>query len=227
MLIVLSPAKTLDYSFSEKKLDFSVPHFLPKSKNLISTMKKLNKSELSSLMGVSDKISALNHDRFQNWSQATKPSAQAKQAGLVFKGDVYQGLEFEKLSKQDINFAQKHLRILSWLYGVLKPLDIISKKSFENAMVLITALGGSTNAVLHLLAIAHTAKINFALDDFQRISDSTPYLADLKPSGKYLMEDLHKIGGTSGVIKYLIKENLMCIFKKYSLTTSLTYHAVF
>ena len=76
-------------------------------------------------------------------------------------------------------------------------------------MVLITALGGSTNAVLHLLAIAHTAKINFCLDDFQRISDSTPYLADLKPSGKYLMEDLHKIGGTSGVIKYLIKENLM------------------
>ncbi|MDA9725155.1 peroxide stress protein YaaA [Gammaproteobacteria bacterium] len=125
MIIVLSPAKTLDYSFSEKGLDFSVPPFLPKSKNLVSTMKKFNKSELSSLMGVSEKISALNHDRFQNWSQATKPSVHAKQAGFVFKGDVYQGLEFEKLSKQDINFAQKHLRILSGLYGVLKPLDII------------------------------------------------------------------------------------------------------
>ena len=131
MIIVLSPAKTLDYSFSEKGLDFSVPPFLPKSKNLVSTMKKLNKSELSSLMGVSDKISALNHDRFQNWSQATKPSAHAKQAGFVFKGDVYQGLEFEKLSKQDINFAQKHLRILSGLYGVLKPLDIISPYRLE------------------------------------------------------------------------------------------------
>ena len=68
MIIVLSPAKTLDYSFSEKGLDFSVPPFLPKSKNLVSTMKKLNKSELSSLMGVSEKISALNHDRFQNLS---------------------------------------------------------------------------------------------------------------------------------------------------------------
>ena len=131
MIIVLSPAKTLDYSFSEKGLDFSVPPFLPKSKNLVSTMKKLNKSELSSLMGVSDKISALNHDRFQNWSQATKPSVHAKQAGFVFKGDVYQGLEFEKLSKQDINFAQKHLRILSGLYGVLKPLDIISPYRLE------------------------------------------------------------------------------------------------
>ena len=91
----------------------------------------------------------------------------------------------------------------------LKPMDIISKKSFENAMVLITALGGSTNAVLHLLAIAHTAKIDFSLDDFQRISDNTPYLANLKPSGKYLMEDLHKIGGTSSVIKYLIEKGLI------------------
>ena len=91
----------------------------------------------------------------------------------------------------------------------LKPMDIISKKSFENAMVLITTLGGSTNAVLHLLAIAHTAKIDFSLDDFQRISDNTPYLADLKPSGKYLMEDLHKIGGTSSVIKYLIEKGLI------------------
>ena len=91
----------------------------------------------------------------------------------------------------------------------LKPLDIISKKSFENAMVLITALGGSTNAVIHLLAIAHTAKIDFKLDDFQKISDKTPFLADLKPSGKYLMEDLHEIGGTSAVIKYLIEKGLI------------------
>jgi dihydroxy-acid dehydratase len=91
----------------------------------------------------------------------------------------------------------------------LKPQDIISKKSFENAMVLITALGGSTNAVLHLLAIAHTAKIDFKLDDFQKISDKTPFLADLKPSGKYLMEDLHEVGGTSAVIKYLIEKGLI------------------
>ena len=72
MIIVLSPAKTLDYSFSEKEVDFSVPPFLSKSKNLVSTMKKLKKSELSSLMGVSDKISALNHDRFQLVSHELK-----------------------------------------------------------------------------------------------------------------------------------------------------------
>ena len=111
----------------------------------------------------------------------------------------------EKLNDiQRIGIAMKNLIDLD-----LKPLDIISKKSFENAMVLITALGGSTNAVLHLLAIAHTANIDFKLEDFQKISDKTPFLADLKPSGKYLMEDLHQVGGTSAVIKYLISENLI------------------
>ena len=78
----------------------------------------------------------------------------------------------------------------------IKPSDIISRTSLENAMTLITVLGGSTNAVLHLLAIAHTAGIYFSLDDFQMISNKTPYLADLKPSGKHLMEDLHHVGGT-------------------------------
>ena len=111
----------------------------------------------------------------------------------------------EKLKDIDrIGGAMKNLIDLD-----LKPLDIISKKSFENAMVLITALGGSTNAVLHLLAIAHTAKIDFKLDDFQKISDKTPFLADLKPSGKYLMEDLHEVGGTSAVTKYLIEKGLI------------------
>lgn len=114
------------------------------------------------------------------------------------------------VSNEKINDVKRIGKSIKNLIGLdLKPMDIISKKSFENAMVLITALGGSTNAVLHLLAIAHTAKIDFSLDDFQRISDNTPYLADLKPSGKYLMEDLHKIGGTSWVIKYLIEKGLI------------------
>jgi len=86
----------------------------------------------------------------------------------------------------------------------LKPLDIIGKKSLENAITVVIALGGSTNAVLHYLAIAKAAKIVFTLDDFQRISDKTPVLADLKPSGKYLMEDVHSIGGTPAVMKYLL-----------------------
>jgi len=91
----------------------------------------------------------------------------------------------------------------------LKPLDIITRKSLENAIRLVVALGGSTNAVLHFLAIARAAKIDFTLDDFQKISDSTPFIADLKPSGKYLMEDVHDIGGTPAVLKYLLKKGLI------------------
>ncbi len=85
----------------------------------------------------------------------------------------------------------------------IKPKDIISRSSLENAMVLTMALGGSTNAVLHLIAIARSAGISLTIDDFQEVSDRTPFLADLKPSGQYVMEDLHKVGGTPGVLKML------------------------
>jgi len=91
----------------------------------------------------------------------------------------------------------------------IKPLDIINKKSIENAITTVVALGGSTNAVLHFLAIARAAKIDFTLDDFQRISDKTPFIADLKPSGKYLMEDLHEIGGIPIVLKYLLDSGFL------------------
>lgn len=91
----------------------------------------------------------------------------------------------------------------------LTPGKILTKKSFENAITLVTVLGGSTNAVLHLMAIADAAHVELNLEDFQRISDKTPYLADLKPSGKYLMEDLHNIGGIPAVMKYLLENDLL------------------
>lgn len=91
----------------------------------------------------------------------------------------------------------------------LKPRDIVSKKSIENAIAIVNALGGSTNAVLHFLAIAHAADIDFTLEDFQRVSDRTPLIADLKPSGAYLMEDVHGVGGTPAVMKYLLDEGYL------------------
>jgi dihydroxy-acid dehydratase len=91
----------------------------------------------------------------------------------------------------------------------LKPRDILTKSSMENAFKLVTILGGSTNAVLHLLAIAKTAGIEFTLKDFQRISDSTPFLGDLKPSGKYVMEDLHKVGGIPAVLKFMLEHDMI------------------
>ncbi|MEM6396228.1 MAG: dihydroxy-acid dehydratase [Bacteroidota bacterium] len=91
----------------------------------------------------------------------------------------------------------------------IKPRDIVNKASLENAIKLITVLGGSTNAVLHFLAIAKAAHVEFTLADFERISDATPLLADLKPSGKYLMEDVHRVGGIPAVAKYLLEVGLL------------------
>ena len=99
--------------------------------------------------------------------------------------------------------------IINLINKDIKPSDIITRKSIENAVRLITVLGGSTNAVLHILAICKTANINFTIDDFQKISDETPFLANLKPSGKYLMEDLHNIGGIPAVLKFMMDNQMI------------------
>lgn len=109
--------------------------------------------------------------------------------------------------KEDCIASGKALRHL--LEKDIKPSDIITKKSLENAVRLITVLGGSTNAVLHFLAIAKAAEIEFGLDDFQRISDTTPFLADLKPSGKFLMEDVHRVGGIPAVMKFMLEKGML------------------
>lgn len=104
----------------------------------------------------------------------------------------------------NIGYAIKHLLEID-----LKPRQIMTKKAFENAITYIIATGGSTNAVLHMIAIAHSVGIELTVDDFQKISDSTPLLADFKPSGKYVMADLQKYGGTPAVMKLLLAEGLI------------------
>ena len=91
----------------------------------------------------------------------------------------------------------------------IKPRDIMTRDAFENSIVVVMALGGSTNAVLHLLAMARSVDVPLSLDDFQKVSDRVPYLADLKPSGKFVQEDLHQIGGTPAVFKYLLEHDLL------------------
>ena len=91
----------------------------------------------------------------------------------------------------------------------LKPRDIMTRAAFENAMVLVTVLGGSTNAVLHLIAMARSVDVALGIDDFQAVSDRTPYLANLKPSGRYVMEDLHKVGGVPAVMKFLLENGMI------------------
>lgn len=111
--------------------------------------------------------------------------------------------------EKGLECAQIGRAIKSLLEKDIKPRDIMTKAAFENAIRLTMALGGSTNAVLHLIAMAKAVAVDLTINDFQRISDSTPFIADLKPSGKYLMEDLHKIGGVPGVMKFLLKEGFL------------------
>ena len=109
--------------------------------------------------------------------------------------------------KNECHAAGKAIRLL--IEKDIKPSHIMTRKAFENAVTVIMALGGSTNAVLHLIAMAKSVDVVFTQNDFQIISDKIPVLADLKPSGKYLMEDLHNIGGVPAVMKYLLQQNLL------------------
>jgi dihydroxy-acid dehydratase len=99
--------------------------------------------------------------------------------------------------------------VLNLLQLDLKPCDIMTRAAFENAMVVVMVLGGSTNAVLHLIAMARAAGGSLTLDDFQRVSERVPFLADLKPSGRYVQEDLHQVGGLPAVMRYLLEKGLL------------------
>ncbi len=109
--------------------------------------------------------------------------------------------------KEECLVAGKAIRHL--LEQDIKPCNIMTRAAFENAMVMVIALGGSTNAVLHLIAMARSVAVPLTIDDFQAVSDRVPFLADLKPSGRYVMEDLHNIGGTPAVMKYLLENDLL------------------
>ena len=140
MIIVLSPAKTLDYEF-ESNHEHSVPAFLNNSSKLIGELKEKEPKDIASLMGLSDKLATLNFDRYQSWSPAKKISSDSKPSMLVFKGDVYQGLQAEDLNNSQMKFAQKHIRILSGLYGILRPLDLMKPYRLEMGTKLETSEG--------------------------------------------------------------------------------------
>ena len=140
MIIVLSPAKTLDYEF-DNDTNNSVPSFLSQSSKLIGQLKKKEPKDIASLMGLSDKLATLNYDRYQSWTASKKASNDSKPSLLVFKGDVYQGLQAEDLTKKEMNFAQKHVRILSGLYGILRPLDLMKPYRLEMGTKLETSQG--------------------------------------------------------------------------------------
>ena len=137
---IISPAKKLDYSPVEKNLDSTIPSLLEHSNELIKDLKSLNPQEVSSLMSLSDKLGALNYERFQEWETPFTKS-NSKQAILAFKGDVYQGLDAESLSETELIWAQKHVRILSGLYGILKPMDLMQPYRLEMGTKFATKRG--------------------------------------------------------------------------------------
>ena len=126
------------------------------------------------------------------------------------------GMSLPGSSSNPAESKAKHLECLAaggaikkLLAEDIRPSDILTREAFENAMILVNITGGSTNAVLHLIAIADSVGIELTIDDFQCVSDRTPFLADLKPSGKYVMADLHTIGGTPALLKFLLKEGVI------------------
>ena len=125
MIALIAPAKRLDYESDLSVEDFSIAEHLKESKKLIKELQKKSPEDLSSLMGLSENLSMLNFERNMNWQAPKKPSNDVRQAIFVFKGDVYVGFDSETLSKADIKYAQKNLAILSGLYGLLKPLDLM------------------------------------------------------------------------------------------------------
>ncbi|MDE0154656.1 MAG: peroxide stress protein YaaA [Gammaproteobacteria bacterium] len=130
MLTVISPAKTLDFETPPQAPTFTLPGFLDDSAELIDELRAFEPYQLSDLMGISPKLAELNSNRYHNWALPFTAD-NAKQAVLAFKGDVYTGLDASNLSPDDLEYAQQHLRILSGLYGVLKPLDLMQPYRLE------------------------------------------------------------------------------------------------
>jgi uncharacterized protein len=201
MLIVLSPAKTLDYDTPAPTDNYTLPDFTKHSAELIATLRQLSPAAIGSLMSISDALADLNADRFASWSSRfTRKNS--KQAIFAFNGDVYEGLDAATLSAKQLDFAQAHVRILSGLYGVLRPFDLMQPYRLEMGTRLENPRGKDLYAfwgehVTHelnaLLKVQKTpALVNLASEEYFRVVKPkvlaakviTPIFEDWK-NGKY------------------------------------------
>ena len=188
MIVLLSPAKTLDYS-QEFDVQHTAPAFLSDSAKLIKELKAKEPKDIASLMGLSDKLATLNFDRYQSWSASKTMGNDSKPALFVFQGDVYQGLQANTFNKKDITFAQKHLRILSGLYGELRPLDVIKPYRLEMGTKLPTARGKNLykfwgtkvqeNILKELKANKSNLVVNLASKEYFTVVGSLPTDVDV------------------------------------------------
>ncbi|QYK00609.1 peroxide stress protein YaaA [Shewanella psychrotolerans] len=181
MLILVSPAKTLDYETPAKTTEYTLPDLLAHSKELIQECRKLTPADIASLMKVSDKIAGLNAARFSSWS-ADFTLDNAKQAVFAFRGDVYTGLDVDSLSEASLSRVQKQLRILSGLYGLLRPLDLMQPYRLEMGTRLANARGSN---LYQFWGDIITEQVNTALaeqgDDIIVNLASNEYFKSVKP----------------------------------------------
>ncbi len=223
MLMVVSPAKTLDYESPLATERYTQPDYLDDACELIDQFKELEPHQISNLMSISDKLGQLNADRFRNWHTPFSP-ANARQAVLAFKGDVYTGLEAETFSDQDFEFAQQHLRILSGLYGLLRPLDLMQPyrlemgTRFENRRGKdLYAFWGSkiTDELNRLLASDDGVLVNLASNEYFRSVRKkdlnarlvTPQFKDWK-NGQYKMISFYAKKARGLMCRYAIQNGI-------------------
>lgn len=222
MLIVISPAKTLDFETPATTPHSSQPRFLEHSAQLIDQLRTLSVQDVAELMKLSDKLASLNVARFESW--ATPFSGDnAKQAVLAFKGDVYTGLDAESLSEEDLQYAQQHLRILSGLYGVLKPLDLMQPYRLEMGTKLANTRGkdlyqfwGSIiTDTLNAELTDQQVLVNLASNEYFKATKSknlaariiTPEFRDWK-NGQYKMISFYAKKARGLMTRYIIQNRI-------------------
>ena len=227
MLAIISPAKTLDFESQIPSLKPTQPDFLENSADLIRLLTKFSEAELSSLMNISPKLATLNHERYQSWSLPFSED-NARPALLAFKGDVYTGFTQDEYTSRDFTFAQKHLRILSGLYGLLRPLDLMQAYRLEMG----TTLENSAGDNLYAFWQAHLSKalikatkatksktlINLASKEYFNAIDAesvksagiqiiTPQFKDWK-NGAYKFITFYGKKARGMMVDYLIRQRL-------------------
>ncbi len=224
MLMLISPAKTLDYETPPTTENYSIPDYLDKSSELISVVRKKSPSQLMKLMNVSQKIAELSAGRFNHWQLPFNPE-NSKQAILAFKGDVYTGLDASALNEDRLDYAQKHLRIISGLYGLLRPLDLMQPYRLEMGLKLETKKGANlyqfwdekiTDAVNLMLAKQdEPVLINLASNEYFKAVNKknldgrliTPEFKDWK-NGEYKMISFFAKKARGMMVRYAIDHNL-------------------
>ena len=224
MLAIISPAKTLDFESAVKNFPVSQPHFTDYSEQLIEVCRKLSPQDLSSLMSISDKLAGLNAARFAEWTKIHNED-NSRAALFAFKGDVYTGLDADSLSEDDVAFAQSHLRMLSGLYGLLKPLDLMQPYRLEMGTKLANPKGKDLyafwgNVVTQAVQQAIDEQgdnilINLASDEYYKsVKENQIKAKIIKPvfldnkNGKYKVISFYAKKARGLMCRYLIQNRL-------------------